>query len=169
MKMRVLLSALAVTFVSACSPTNETSTESVGAAHGHDHDHSAVETLTIEGAYVRPPLGGKDISAGYFSLISPEDDKLVSVTSEAARTIEVHTIESEEGVMRMRKLEALDVKAQKLIKFEPRGLHLMLFGVQDIAEGDTINLTLSFASGLEKTVAFKVLQSEPQNDTRHEH
>ena len=62
----------------------------------------------------------------------------------------------DDGVMLMRQVDDVPLAAGKLVSFQPKGLHLMMFGVSQLETGDVINVTLEFASGAQKTVPFVV-------------
>jgi copper(I)-binding protein len=59
----------------------------------------------------------------------------------------------ESGVMRMRAIESLAAPSGETITLGPGGQHLMFFGVtQPLAEGETIQITLTFATAGEIVV-----------------
>ncbi|GAB4431258.1 MAG: copper chaperone PCu(A)C [Anaerolineae bacterium] len=78
-------------------------------------------------------------------------DQLVgaTVSAEIARTVEIHeTTVGENDVMQMRPVQAIDVPAHGSVELKPGGYHIMLLDVQrDLNAGDTVTLTLTFASG----------------------
>jgi len=53
---------------------------------------TSAATLTIEGAWVRPPLGADRPAAGYLSITNPGGvaDALIGVTSPIAMSCEIH-------------------------------------------------------------------------------
>jgi copper(I)-binding protein len=78
-------------------------------------------------------------------------DQLVgaTVSAEIARVVELHeTTVGENDVMQMRPVQAIDVPAHGSVELKPGGYHIMLLDVQrDLNAGDTVTLTLTFASG----------------------
>lgn len=77
-------------------------------------------------------------------------DRLISVTSEAATTIEMHQTQIDEaGIMRMRpQPDGIEIPALTTVEVKPGGYHLMLTGMtQSLELGQSINLSLTFASG----------------------
>ena len=74
------------------------------------------------------------------------------------------------GVMRMRKLDAVDVPAKGTVTLEPGAMHLMLIGLKaPFAEGQAIPLELRFdKAGVVKTV-LKVRARVPAGHEGHEH
>jgi copper(I)-binding protein len=73
------------------------------------------------------------------------EDRLIGAEAEAATSVEIHETTLVGDVMRMRKLEALDVPPEGSVELEPGGIHLMLLGLTGpLLEGEEIQLTLRF-------------------------
>lgn len=82
-------------------------------------------------------------------------DKLVAATSPVAESIEVHAHTMEDGVMRMRRVTAVDVAPSSPATFAPGSLHLMLVGLKhSLVRSQTFPLSLTFqnAGTVEVTV-----------------
>lgn len=121
---------------------------------------SAPEVLS---GWVRTPPGGRDVTAGYVSLrAGAEDDQLVAVRSPAAERVEIHTMEDDGEVMRMRQVEAVDLPAGTEVSLAPGGDHLMIFGVDTASLDGEMELTLEFASGASSTVRLPLSASTPE-------
>lgn len=72
-------------------------------------------------------------------------DRLISASSPAARTVELHTTIRDGDVMRMRPVDAIEVPAGGAVQLQPGALHAMLIGLQHpLAQGDEVPLTLVF-------------------------
>lgn len=72
-------------------------------------------------------------------------DRLVAVASPAAERAELHIVLMEDGVAKMRPLDALDLAPGETVLLEPGGIHIMLFGLKGpLVEGETLALTLTF-------------------------
>lgn len=85
--------------------------------------------------------------AGYLTLRNTGDaaDRLLAAESPAARTVELHTMTMEEGVMRMRPAAPPAIAAGGELRLAPGGLHLMLMDLAEpLAVGATVPLTLRF-------------------------
>jgi len=89
---------------------------------------------------------------------SDVDDRLVSAAVAGVKRTEIHTVISENGVMKMRPLtEGVEIAAGEKVVLEPGGMHLMLIGFDEaFSEGETRDVTLRFESGREETVALEV-------------
>ena len=72
-------------------------------------------------------------------------DRLISVASPVAGRAEVHTHIMDGNVMKMRRVEALDLKDGTSHVLKPMGDHIMLFDLkQPLKEGDLIKIALTF-------------------------
>lgn len=72
-------------------------------------------------------------------------DRLLHAKTEMASYVELHTTIMDGGVMRMRKLEALDVPGGTTVKLEPGQVHIMLIDLkQPLRAGQSFPLTLEF-------------------------
>lgn len=127
--------------------------------------------LVVKGAFARASLGNMKNSAAFMSLLNHTDkaDKLIGVQSDIAKRIELHTHIKEGDVMKMRKIEAIDVPAEGFADLEPGGHHVMLIGLhKPLKAGDKFSLTLTFATAgdIKTDVVVKALGSE-SHDAHH--
>ncbi|MBC7103851.1 MAG: copper chaperone PCu(A)C [Parvibaculum sp.] len=73
------------------------------------------------------------------------DDTLVEVLSPVAERVEIHYMTMDGMVMKMRKLDALPVKAGESVALAPGGKHIMLIGLHGpLDEEAPVPLTLVF-------------------------
>ncbi|MBA4286025.1 MAG: hypothetical protein C0434_10900 [Xanthomonadaceae bacterium] len=74
------------------------------------------------------------------------DDRLLSASSPAVASVEIHEMSMADGQMTMRALpDGLPIPAGGQVELAPGGLHLMLIGVrQPLAAGQTLPLELRF-------------------------
>jgi copper(I)-binding protein len=84
-------------------------------------------------------------------------DALVSATTDAAKTVELHETVQEGGVMKMRPLRRFEVPGGGRLEMKPGGHHIMLMGLtRDLKPGDTVSVTLTFDQGGRMTLAAPV-------------
>lgn len=135
----------------------------------------AKDIVTIENAWVRPTVSGQDIGAAYMTFTSKQNANLTHVESDMTQSVEIHSMSMQNGVMKMRMLEKLELAAGKPYKLEPGGFHLMLFDLKKpLLDGDQVNFELTFKSGnTEFKQKIKALVKTPvsseSNDGGHEH
>lgn len=112
-------------------------------------------TVTVTDATVRVPLPGKDLTSAYFLLHNTGEEarSLVAVSAEFAERAELHEHRTEDGMMRMRQVDAVEIPAGEKVRFASGGYHVMLFGLERRPRtGDPLQLILTFDDGSEQTV-----------------
>jgi len=99
-----------------------------------------------------------ETGAAYVSLMLHGDaDRLVSVSSPAAKMAGLHETVQQDGVMKMAHVDAIDIPAHGMLEMKPGGYHIMLMGLtKPLKEGDEIDLTLTFEKAGEVQVKAKV-------------
>ena len=134
---------------------------------GHsDHASHAGEGIVISDARVRPPLPGRTMAAGYFTLSNHGPaDKLLSVSSPVSDRVELHTHLKEDGIMKMRRVDGVELPAGKDVVFKPGGYHVMFFGSTITPEDTDISLTLTFETADPVTLIAEI--NETPQETSH--
>jgi copper(I)-binding protein len=103
--------------------------------------------VSISDAWVRPTNPGQEVGAAYMTFLSKQDMTLVSIESSVTDSVEIHNMTMENGVMKMRMLENLALKAGEPYKLAPGGFHLMLFDLKKpMTAGEQVSFTLHFKS-----------------------
>lgn len=84
-------------------------------------------------------------------------DRLVGASTDVAGATELHQSRVEDGIMRMRQVEAIEVPAKGEVRLEPGGYHLMLIGpTRDLHPGDRFEATLEFEKSGTRTIEIEV-------------
>lgn len=98
--------------------------------------------LVVEDGYVRKPIPGRTMTAAFMDIhnTATTDAVLTSATLEGAKRVEIHTHTHENGVMKMREIAELPIKAGQTVTLKPGGLHLMIFGITQLPENPTLEL-----------------------------
>jgi copper(I)-binding protein len=117
---------------------------------------SGTGSVIVEHAWARATPKGAPNAAVYLTLVNSESetDRLIGASSPVADDIQFHEEQDENGVSKMRALQAIDVAPGASVALKPSGLHLMLRIKQQLEEGETFPLTLTFekAGPIEVTV-----------------
>jgi copper(I)-binding protein len=111
--------------------------------------------ISIDDPYVRAVPPGQMNTGVFMKIINHADTKriIVSAESDAAKVVELHTHIKEEGMMKMRQIEKIDIPAKGHAMLMPGGLHVMLIGLNQPIEVDKpVEVTLVFNNGERKTV-----------------
>lgn len=76
------------------------------------------------------------------------DRKLLKIDSPIAKTVELHHHINDNGVMRMRPVKEIELKAGGQVELKPGGYHVMLIDLRKVLEeGERVPMTLSFDNG----------------------
>jgi periplasmic copper chaperone A len=113
----------------------------------------------IEGAWVRSAVAGQQGTGAFMRITAPQNTSLIRVTTPVAGTAEVHEMQMQADVMRMRAVPQLELPAGRTIELKPGGYHLMLMDLkQPLKPGSTVPLSLVFrdASGTERKLEVQV-------------
>ncbi len=136
-----------------------------------DHHHAG--PITVEDAWARASASTAQAGAAYLVLSTHADqpDLLVAGSTPVAERVELHTHLMEDGVMRMREVEAIEVAPGTPTVLEPGGLHVMLMGLTTpLVEGEAFPLTLVFETAGEITVDVTVQSiMATEHDGHHGH
>jgi copper(I)-binding protein len=131
---------------------------------------AAVASLGVEHPWVRAVPPTSKTTAAYVTLQnkSAADVRVVGAASDAATTVELHNHINDGGVMKMRKVDFIDVKANSETHLAPGGLHIMLIDVKKpLKLGDVVTITLTLAD--KSTVTLQAPVSEQANPEQHAH
>jgi copper(I)-binding protein len=120
--------------------------------------------LVVSGAWVRLPAPGAKHLAAFMTWqnTGTTDLEVTGASSSLSPRTELHTHLMEGGIMKMRKVERVVVKAGSTQALQPGGLHVMLMDVpKHPVVGDTVDITLVTASGAAVKVKAPVLAAAP--------
>ncbi len=110
--------------------------------------HEATKNgVTLAHAWARATPEGAKVGAAYLEIKTDAQttDRLIAIATPVAGRPEIHAHIMEGNVMKMRKLEAIDLAPGESHVLKPMGEHLMLIDLkQPLKEGDLIKLTLTF-------------------------
>lgn len=114
--------------------------------------------LAVDGAYARavPPTAGNSAAFMQIRNSSGEPRQLISADADVSNVTELHNHIQDNGVMRMRRVDAIEVPANGAVELKPGSFHVMLIDLkQPLKEGDTVNIELRFDDGSSKEVSMQ--------------
>lgn len=132
----------------------------------------ANDAITVDEPFARAVPPGQPNSAAFMNLhnTSDADVRIISASSNVSNVTELHTHTDVDGVMQMRQIDAIEIPASGSTELKPGGLHVMLIGLnQNLAEGDSVELTLNFEDGTEKQLDVPVKHVMPMMKQQHKH
>ncbi len=119
----------------------------------------AADTLKVDEARVVATVPGQTVAAAYLTLESLQDARVVAAESDVAETVQFHAMSMQGDVMRMRRLETLDLPAGRALRLAPGGIHMMLTGLRaPLRPGGAVvlRLTLAESGGASRIVTLRL-------------
>jgi periplasmic copper chaperone A len=109
--------------------------------------------ITIEG---RP--GGAYLN---ISNQTEEADQLLSVSSTVSPRLEIHEHSMTDGVMKMSRVDFVEIPANQKVEFKPGGYHIMIFDSKKYEIGDDFELVLTFKNAGDIATKVQVSMKKP--------
>jgi periplasmic copper chaperone A len=105
---------------------------------------AARAAVTATDAWVRGTVSAQKTTGAFLTLQSSDEARLVSVSTPAAKSAQIHASASRDGVMHMHALDALALPAGQRVELKPGSFHIMLVGLtRALGAGDHVALTLT--------------------------
>ncbi|HEX8988559.1 MAG TPA: copper chaperone PCu(A)C [Rhodocyclaceae bacterium] len=123
----------------------------------------SADSVQVLNPYVRATPPGAKATGAFMTLKNDgaADAKLVKAESAAAKLVQLHSHVDVGGVMQMREVPAIDVKAKGETQLKPGSFHIMLIDpAAQLKPGDKVNFTLRFADGSSKQIEAPVKMPE---------
>jgi copper(I)-binding protein len=131
----------------------------------HAEAHTPSGRLTVANAWARATPPAAAVAGGFLTVRNDGDsDRLMAAESPVAGRVELHTMSMQDNVMRMRKLESIELPAGERVELRPGAHHLMLMDLQGpLKEGDTFPVRLRFekAGAVEVQVQVRSFGAQP--------
>lgn len=99
----------------------------------------------VEAAWASATVPGQPVGAAYMRITSKEPITLVRTQTPVSSRVQVHTMSTAKGIMKMREVGELKIPASQPVELAPGGMHLMLLGLKKpLKAGETLSITLTF-------------------------
>lgn len=155
-----ILVVLMMTFTTSVFAETDTKTETVSKEPAIEKD------IVVSDAYAFATSDKQKNGAVFFivSNVGNDHDRLIGAKTDVAEETEIHTMDMEDDVMKMRKIDGVDIPLGNTIGFTPNGFHVMLLGLEKNLESDesfTLNLLFEKAGEIETVVNIKAPYTPP--------
>lgn len=123
------------------------------------HAQQPAKGVRVVEPWARATPPGAKVGAAYMELKAEKGaaDKLLSASSPAAGTVEIHNHIMEGDIAKMRRVDFVPVPDGGSVTMEPGGYHVMLMDLKgQLKAGETIKLRLKFEKAGEMEVDAKV-------------
>jgi hypothetical protein len=107
------------------------------------------QELNVTDAYIRFSPVPANPSAAYFTVHGGDTDvRLIDVSTEVAIRTEMHESMSHGSMASMKPVMSVPIPARSIVKFEPGGLHVMIWKINPgLKPPKTVTLTFAFSNG----------------------
>ena len=125
--------------------------------------NSNQDSLVYHGSYTFETFDGQRACAVYVSIFNnTNNDFLIeSISTKVALKAEIHEIETENEVIKMKKKENFLIKSKQQVFFQPGGTHLMLMGLKrKLDDGSSFKVEFLLNDGSLKKVDVMVLNEK---------
>ena len=119
--------------------------------------------VVFHGGYAFETFKGQKVAAAYVSIFNQSDNDVVieKITSNICDLAEIHDTVLDGEIMRMKKVESLNIPARSEFYFQPGSTHIMLMGLnQELKDGKTFNLNFVFKNQEKVNVKIMVLNNK---------
>lgn len=100
--------------------------------------------VKVDDPWVRATVAPQKVTGAFMQLTAAKPMKVVAASSPVAAAVEIHEMKMEDGVMKMRAVDALPLPAGQAVALKPGSYHVMLMGLKaPIKAGETVPLTLT--------------------------
>jgi periplasmic copper chaperone A len=130
------------------------------------HSAFAAGRLDMANAWIRTAPAGAMMLAGYATLRNTGDAPVVITSAGSADfgDVSLHESVEENGVMRMRPLQSVEIAPGASIDFSPGGRHLMLMRPRRVLKpGESAKISLKLRGGADVSADFVVRDDAPSN------
>jgi copper(I)-binding protein len=126
----------------------------------------AADAPVVTDAWARATPPGTTVGAAYMTIQGgTQNDRLVDARSDRAAMVHLHAVEEQDGVAKMRAIEAVAIPAGERVALAPKSTHVMLMGLDGpLVAGQTFVVTLRFANAGELPVTVTVRPATAQGD-----
>lgn len=117
------------------------------------------DRIAIKDAWIQEGPPSQKITAGFMVIENhgSAEIALLSASTDVAGVVELHKMELDDGMMRMKRVDSINVPAGGMVELKPGGFHLMVIDLKkELKEGDDVKVTLQFSGAIQKIVSVPV-------------
>jgi len=121
---------------------------------------AAPAIVEVRHGHVRTPVPGQTVAAAFMTLYNTTEkpQQLVAVKGDVAQSLELHGHTEANGIMQMRRLDAIALPPHTEVTLAPGGMHLMLIGLrQPLTENQRVTFKLVLGDGREVEATLPVV------------
>jgi periplasmic copper chaperone A len=127
--------------------------------------NAAESKINVSHAWVKEAPPNAEALAGYMDLQNQtlQTQTLLRASSADFKSVMLHQTVTKGGMAHMNHTPLIEIKAGSTLQLTPGGYHLMLMNPKKpLRQGDQVQITLEFQSGLVFPVIFRVSKAPPK-------
>ncbi len=114
--------------------------------------------IQVQSASATASAPGQEVGKADLTIISKVGATLLAASSPVAKSVEMHSMSNDNGMMKMREVKAIALPAGKRVNLGESGYHLMLMGLKaPLKAGDKVPLTLNVSLADKSKVSIQVI------------
>ncbi|MGD2172661.1 MAG: copper chaperone PCu(A)C [Gammaproteobacteria bacterium] len=114
--------------------------------------------LLFDDAWIKNLPPSVPVRAGYMTVSNPDQQsvKIIGLRGDGFERIEIHRSVMRDGEMHMEELPELEIGAGESMRFEPGGLHLMMYPLEPTRPGESYTIDIELGDGSIRTIEMTV-------------
>lgn len=128
--------------------------------------------IIIENARIKNIPPTSSITAGYMLIRNKtnKDINLIKVESDISRLVEMHSVNIENGIMKMRQVKSILIKANRTTELKSGDFHIMFINLRSpLKKGDKKKIQLYFDNGIKENLEMQVEDIEMTKEDKNKH
>ncbi|MCB1141013.1 MAG: copper chaperone PCu(A)C [Leptospiraceae bacterium] len=108
------------------------------------------DQIIISNPVIRMVPPGSPNSAGFMKIYNNSNDdlRIIKIESDISRKVELHDVLQENGMMKMRKVDAFEIKSKTTLELKKGSKHIMFINlINPLKEGDKKKVKIHFQNG----------------------
>ena len=136
-------------------------------------DNFIINNIYINKPWIKFILSGQKVTSGYLEIInnSKSDDVLLSIESNFAKNNQIHSMNIQNDVMKMKHFKSgLLIKKKSKILLKPGGFHLMFFDIyEELKNKKHLYVKLNFKKNGSIEIPFQIKKNNTKGHVNHKH
>jgi len=128
--------------------------------------------IVVEDAYIRATIPGTSVSSAYMNITNNglKATRLIGAGADISDRVEIHQHLMADGMMKMRKVDGLEIKPNQQMMLMPSGYHLMIFDLdKPLNDGESVKVQLHFSHGESQEIEVPVKSIKRRTAKKHHH
>ena len=136
-------------------------------------DDFIINNIVINKPWIKYIHPGQKVTSGYLEIINngKSDEVLLSIESNFAKNNQIHSMNIQNDVMKMKHLKSgLVIKKKSKISLRPGGFHLMFFDIDKILKNKKhLYVKLNFKKNGSIEIPFQIKKNSIKGHVNHKH